>query len=154
MKFITQLITGMTIFCTFAVGMWALGDLIGVDTSIDLIIYSYFSGVVMVYLTFKLCILQGTQYRMIYAPRSLHVRVNTFLASIIFCTIMGAAMLLSGKVIIIEGLVEYLSCLFLPPLFMCFLPTLLMRWKAEDGEKMTKDFALLAKPFGFELASK
>lgn len=154
MKFILQLFSGMAGFCLFSVSLWAFGVAIGVNNTLELIFFSYFSGIVLVYATIRIFVLSGTQYRFVFTPSSPLMTVNLFLASIIFCTIMGSAMLLSGKAIYSEGLDTYITYLFLPPMYMCFLPTLLMRWKAADGEKMTKEIAMIAKPFGFELAQR
>ncbi|MCY9865058.1 hypothetical protein OTK49_21300 [Vibrio coralliirubri] len=154
MRFLTQLIKGVVAFWLFSTTIWAFGDLIGVDNTPKLIFFSYLSGIILVYVTFKAIVLHGTQYKMVYAPSTPLMTVNLALASILFCTIIGAAMLLTGKAIYTEGFSVYLSYLFLPPMYMCFVPTLLLRWKASDGEKMTTEFALIAKPFGFELAKK
>lgn len=154
MKFLSQLIKGVLSFWLFATTMWAFGDLVGVDNTPTLILLSYLTGIVSVIVTFKVIVLHGTQYKMVYAPSTPLMTVNFILASILFCTIMGAAILLTGKIIYTEGFSEYLSYVFLPPMYMCLTPTLLLRWRSSDGEKMAIEFAMLTKPFGFELASK
>lgn len=148
MKLIYQLVTGVTTFCLFSYGMWAFGDYIGVGTAYDLVLFSFFSGAVMHYLAFKTIILRNSGYRVTFKPTSLLMAINGVLGGLLYFSIMGAAMLVSGKLIFTEGLISYFSHLFLPPLFLCFIPTLLMRWKIKDGDIMVISIAELTAFFG------
>ena len=146
-----RLFLGVGSFIAYVSLMWEVGVKLGVGTSYDLAIFSWVAGMIGVYLLSTLIVTKGTDYKFVIRAEHPLTVINAILGHIVLFGILGAAALLSGKVIYEEGFSEYLSMMWLPPLMMCFIPTLLMSWKAKEGDQMCKELAAVLFVLGYRL---